>query len=513
LRRTWPQRLVVVMCLGVIGSALAAAWFVWTLYDSLAEVPRIQISGEVLRTETPPGLPVNFLLVGTDSARGLDPDDPILIDRVLDPEGRSLADTIMLLRLDPNSGSAWVLSLPRDLIVDIPEAQTHRINAALFVGGPNTLVETVSSNLDVVINHYVQLDFLGFREVVDVLGGVPVWFSNPARDLGSNLEVLTPGCHVLDGEDALAYVRGRQYEELIDESWVKTGGDDFRRIERQQDFLVLALDRAIDRGARSPTTLGSLLDAGAESVLLDSNLTLAELVDLGRAFSEFDPDSLNRLSLHLETIHDADGTYQGEQMIEDANDDVLDVFRGAADSVRPPEVAISVIGADEVSVSDAVTLLSGADVGFEILGRQSDAEPLPQTVIVHGPGERQGAVLLARYVDPVPFLVEDPDHTGITLALGADFRGIFSLVATPRAAVEAAVREAGEPATVPDLHPELFESTTTLAQPSTTDSTGSTSITAGAEAPGEALSEPEGVTVPTTTAGTRGRPPPGESCG
>ena len=168
------------MCLGVIGSALAAAWFVWTLYDSLAEVPRIQISGEVLRTETPPGLPVNFLLVGTDSARGLDPDDPILIDRVLDPEGRSLADTIMLLRLDPNSGSAWVLSLPRDLIVDIPGAQTHRINAALFVGGPNTLVETVSDNLDVVINHYVQLDFLGFREVVDVLGGVPVWFSNPA---------------------------------------------------------------------------------------------------------------------------------------------------------------------------------------------------------------------------------------------------------------------------------------------------------------------------------------------
>ena len=276
---------------------------------------------------------------------------------------------------------------------------------------------------------------------------------------------------------------------------------------------MLALDRAIDRGARSPTTLSSLLDAGAESVLLDSNLTLAELVDLGQAFSEFDPDSLNRLSLRLETINDADGTYQGEQIIEDVNDGVLDVFRGAADSVRPSEVAVSVIGSDEASVTDAVTVLSGPDVGFEIVGRHSDAESLPQTVIVHGPGARQGAILLARHVDPVPFVVEDPEVNGITLALGADYRGIFWLVATPQAAVEEAVAGAGPPERVPDLHPELFEPTSTLAPTSTSGTAGAVPTTSGAGEVEDAGTEPESLIATTTSAGTRGRPPPGESCG
>ena len=369
------------MCLVVIGAALSAAWFVWTLYDSLAEVPRIKIAGEVLHTDTAPGFPVNLLIVGTDSARGIALGDPILFEREQDPEGRSLADTIMLLRLDPNSGTAWVLSLPRDLIVEISDAQSHRINAALFVGGPESLVKTVTTNFDVEVNHYIQLDLFGFREIVDVLGGVPVWFPNATRDLGSGLEILSSGCHVLDGSKALAYVRGRQYEELIDDMWVTTGGDDFRRIERQQDFLVLALDRAIDRGARSPTTLSGLLDAGAGSVLLDDNLTLAELVDLGKAFSEFSPDNLNRLSLQLRTVYDADGTYQGEEVIEDVNEAVFDVFRGSADSMRPRDIAISVIGDDEAAVTDAVTVLASDDIGFEIRGQRYDADPLPQTVI------------------------------------------------------------------------------------------------------------------------------------
>ena len=72
-----------------------------------------QYGDQLLRTDTEPGEPVNFLIVGTDSALGLDPDDPVMRGRVVDPTGRSLADTIMLVRLDPVSGSAWVLSIPR----------------------------------------------------------------------------------------------------------------------------------------------------------------------------------------------------------------------------------------------------------------------------------------------------------------------------------------------------------------------------------------------------------------
>ena len=87
---------------------------------------------------------------------------------------------------------------------------------------------------------------------------------------------------MLDGVDALRYVRARNdYQEFIDGEWVTTQARDFERIERQQDFLVLTIDRAIQRGARNPRTLASLVEAGAQSVELDQALTVAELADLG----------------------------------------------------------------------------------------------------------------------------------------------------------------------------------------------------------------------------------------
>ena len=517
--------MVVLMGLGVVGSALAAAWFVATLYGGLAEVTRVEIGRDqfgrqLLRTETPPGEPVNFLLVGTDSARGLDPNDPVLHQRELDEEGRSLADAIMLLRLDPASGSAWVLSIPRDLWVEIPGAQDNKITSSLWIGGPELLLESVSTTFDVEINHYVQLDFLGFREVVDVLGGVPVWFPYPARDAGSGLNVLSAGCHVLDGEQSLQYVRGRQLEEEIDGSWVTTGGDDFRRIERQQDFLVLALDRAIDRGARSPGTLTSLLEAGADSVRLDQNLTLAELIELGQAFSEFNPENLNRYSLQLYTLNRADGTYQGEAMIPDVNEGVLEVFRGAADSVRPFDVAVSLVGNDEDARRDAELLL--ANQGFVISGTSGLREPLAETVVIHDPDNRAAGVLLAQFLDPVPFVVESESVDGVVLALGEDYRGVLWLFQTPYADTEAAIAKKGDPSKVPDIAGVTFETTTTVAGPRSSDETADETTgahgeeTVGATATPAAVGPDSPTGAPTTSTSIvqiSGRPPDGELCG
>ncbi len=454
LRRTWPQRLVAVMCLAVIAGAVTAALFVDTFYSRTEEViERIEFTGRrydgqpILRTGTAPGEPVNFLLVGTDSARGLDPGDPVLIDREVDEKGRSLADAIMLLRLDPVSGSAWVMSIPRDLWVDIPGAIDNKITSSLWIGGPELLVETVSTTFDVEINHYVQIDFLGFRGVVDALGGVPVWFPHPARDLGSGLNILTPGCHVLDGVQSLQYVRGRRYQEQIDGRWVTTGGDDFRRIERQQDFLVLALDRAIDRGARSPSTLASLLEAGAGSVRLDVDLTLAELIDFGQSFSDFNPDNLHRYNLQLYTLTRTDGTYQGEAVVKGVNEPVLDVFRGTTDSVRPLEVALSLAGADADDLADAATVLTSED--FVVSDQFELDSPLPETMVMHGPGDRAAALLTARFIDPIPYVMEVEEMTGVTVALGQDYRGILFLFQTPYGDLEAALAAKGPPSQTP----------------------------------------------------------------
>lgn len=510
LRRTWPQRLVVVLSLAVIAGAVTAAWFVSTFYSGAVKFRRAPIGSDrfgqpVLVSETPPGDPVNFLLVGTDSARGLDPRDPVAIGRPVDEQGRSLADTIMLLRLDPVSGSAWVLSIPRDLWVSIPGAADNKIAASLWIGGPELLVETVSATFDVVVNHYVQIDFLGFREVVDVLGGVPVWFPYPARDFGSGLNVLTSGCQVLGGVEALQYVRGRTYQEQIDGRWVITGGDDFRRIERQQDFLVLALNRAIDRGARSLSTLRPLLEAGASSVVLDQNLTLAELVDLGQAFSGFDPDNLHRFSLQLYTLYRPDGTYQGEALIGDANELALDVFRGAADSVRPSDLSLALIGADDDDLQDAATVLTGE--GFVVSSRSQRNPPIPETVVMHGPADRAAARLIATYLDPVPYVVEVADMPEVVVALGQDYRGVLFLFQTPYSDMEAAVAAKGRPDTVPALGFSPGATATTEPPPATADpiiSSRSGSLpTAGEGAFQQALG---------SDGAASGRLSPGESC-
>ncbi len=520
LRRTWPQRLVVLATIAVIVAAVLSASTVRYVEEVFQEVNRVRIvdSGQygrqLLRTETPPGEPVNFLLVGTDSALGIEEGDAVLNNRVIDPTGRALADAIMLLRLDPVSGSAWVLSIPRDLWAEIPGAQDNRITSALYIGGPELLVATVTEMFDVEINHYIQLDLAGFREVVDTLGGVPVWFNNPARDPASGLHVPTSGCHVLDGERSLQYVRSRRYTELIDNQWQITGGDDFARIERQQDFLVLALDRAIDRGARNLSTMVNLVEAGAASLTLDQDLTPAELIEIGQTFADFNPDNLQRHRLNVYTLWWPDGTYQGEAAYRDSNLGVLDVFRGVADSVRPSGVSLSVIGADEADRVDASTLLSSE--GFDVVAT-SPATPLAETVVLHGPDQRNAAMTVARYLDPVPYVAEVSGLDGVVVALGEDYWAVNFLLQQPLADVEVAVAARGAPPATPpsgDLAglPGVtgLDNGTTGSNSAESGSAvaggGSSGASASTNVQGNADAEEEQVVI-------AGRPPEGETCG
>ena len=334
----------------MIVSAVVFARTVEFVEQIVEEITRVTIVDEgqygrqLLTPQTHPGDPVNFLIVGTDSALGLDPSDPAASGREIDPDGRSLADTIMMVRLDPESGEAWVLSIPRDLWAEIPGAQDNKIASAFYIGGAPMLVATVTSMLDVEVNHYVQMDFAAFQRVVDTLGGVPVWFEHPVRDPKSGLDISEPGCHVLDGSQALQYVRSRTYSEQIDGRWRVTQGDDFGRIRRQQDFLVLALDRAVHRGARNPSTMIRLLDAGAASVTLDQELTPGELIALGEAFSDFNPEKLRRERLEVYTLYWPDGAYKGEAALASANQPMLDVFRGGAGATTASAAPLGDIG-------------------------------------------------------------------------------------------------------------------------------------------------------------------------
>lgn len=515
LRRTWPQRIVITATLAVVAAALASAWFLGDVYASVRSIPRVTISGEVLLTDTAPGAPVNFLLIGEDSALGLPADDPVNIGREYDPSGNFQADSISIVRVNPTSGQAWVLSVPRDLLVEVGRTE-RRINSTLLVGGPTELISAISDNFGIPINHYITLDFLGFRRVVDELDGIPVWFNHPARDLGSGLDVAAPGCQVLNGVQALQYVRGRKYEELIDDRWTTVGNSDFGRIERQQDFLVLALERAISRGARNPATLASLLEAGANSVVLDSELTISELVQVGEAFSDFNPENLERLS--LEVFTDAPGgIYQGERLSGDANDWIFEIFRGVADFPANADVSFDLFAAADLIDTTAEQL---AKQSFQVANRWvievDDTTGLgEENVIVHSPEDLAAAESIARWLLPIPRLVEDDDAETISVVLGSAYEQVLFIY--PHEVVKMRTAVAGQSdESVPDLSAarpsdggsgsdDVEGEGASAGTTSTTTTTVATTTTTTTVAPESGDDDP-------ASNGIIGRAPEGETC-
>lgn len=249
---------------GATGMLIAAR----NTIDSVARIPEVaaQLSPSASAIE-------NFLLVGSDSRAGVDPTDPDAggIGTEADVSGHR-SDTIMILRRDKTTGDASLLSIPRDLWVQVPGHEgKRRINAA-FNDGPQVLVQTLQNELGLPIHHYVEIDFVGFKALVDALGGVEVCVDYPTRDVNTGLEIAEPGCHVLDGVQALAYSRSRHYEEFREGEWHEDPASDLGRTKRQQKFVNQALQTAVDRIKVDPFAAGRLITAIGSSLRVDDEL-------------------------------------------------------------------------------------------------------------------------------------------------------------------------------------------------------------------------------------------------
>ncbi len=181
----------------------------------------------------------NWLLVGSDSRAGLSQEDA---DRLMAGEldesvGRT--DTIMVVHIPRFGGDATMLSLPRDSWVDIPGYGQNKLNQAFSLGGPALLQQTVEQATGIHLDHYAEIGFGGFANVVDAVGGVEMCLDEPLDDpmAGINLQA---GCQELDGPTALGYVRSR---------YASAQGD-LDRVERQRKFLA-----ALSNKIKSPGTL------------------------------------------------------------------------------------------------------------------------------------------------------------------------------------------------------------------------------------------------------------------
>lgn len=203
------------------------------------------------------------LVVGSDTREGLEDLDNF------GSFGGARGDVIMLVRVDPETNEARMLSIPRDLWVTIPGRGEDKINAAYAYGGPRLMVETIKENLGVEINNYVEVNFVGFMGLVDDLGGVNIEFPYAARDLKSGLDVAA-GTEVLNGEQALAYSRSRHYQEYRDGSWASIDANDIGRTGRQQAVMAALLSRL--KSPSSITEAGDIASSLSRHLTVDSKL-------------------------------------------------------------------------------------------------------------------------------------------------------------------------------------------------------------------------------------------------
>lgn len=277
-------------------------------------------NGNIL--DNPVDLPTeNYLLVGSDTREGISADDPdfgVIGDTGV-VSGRR-ADTIMVLRRERDGGAA-IVSLPRDLWLEIPgTGGSNRINAA-YNGGAERLVATVVQTLGIPINHYVEVNFVGFRDIVNELGGVTICFPYPTRDLKTGLD-QPAGCNLLDGLQALAFARSRTYQEFREGEWRTDPTADIGRTQRQQQFISAAADGAIARLTDQPFASGDLITAVSASVKVDETLDpFLSAAALKQAYS----GGLTRYSLPVygDTVGNASVLRLGEGSAQ-----ILDYFRG-----------------------------------------------------------------------------------------------------------------------------------------------------------------------------------------
>ena len=156
---------------------------------------------------------------------------------------------MMIVHLE--GGKAQMLSVPRDLYLPIAGTDgSNKINASYNAdlgGGPERLVDTITQSLGIPIDRYMEIDFVSFAGLVDALGGVTIPFENPAQDEASGLFVPEAGNVELDGDQALAYVRSREFTETINGEQVVDGSGDLGRIQRQQTFLSVVFNELSGR--------------------------------------------------------------------------------------------------------------------------------------------------------------------------------------------------------------------------------------------------------------------------
>lgn len=273
--------------------ASTAGYVMVTYYNS--QITRIGISnipGFHPPSANADGAAVNFLLVGSDTRSGAGNSSFNAAPGSSNYVTGARSDTQLLVHIPPGNGKITVISFPRDSLVQIPAfgghpAQLNKLNAAFSFGGPSLLIATIEKLSGLRVDHYMEIDFAGFKNMVDALGGLTVCVRTSRHDVLSG-DFLSAGVHHINGKQALAFVRDRH----------TFPDQDLSRIKDQQYFLSTMLKKVLSAGTLSnPFKLNAFLSALAKSVTVDSGLSVQEMKNFAERMRNLDPAHITFITL------------------------------------------------------------------------------------------------------------------------------------------------------------------------------------------------------------------------
>ncbi len=441
-RRRWPRVLAgIASTLVLLATGAAAAGAV--LYDRLDDnIVGIDVSDQFTDPRptkaADPTEPMNVLVMGSDT-RDIKGSKKYGNSSNAGIEGQR-SDTTLLFHISGDRTRILGMSIPRDSLVTLPMCKnsqgqmmggyTGRFNEAFDIGGPGCTMKAVEELTGIYIDHFVVVDFNGFKDMVDAVGGVEVCLEESVDDPNSGLK-LPAGKQDISGEDALAFVRAR--ETLGD-------GSDLQRIQRQQDFISSMIRKVTSTGViTNPIKLFNLLDAGTKSLTTDKQMSnLSVIQDIAESMTGIRPSDVTFVTVPY--VYNTDGsTVSWDQAKADRmfkaiiNDqpwpEPATVPAGqTALTVPPSDISVLVVNGTPQDGFGNIVATDLQQQGYTVAGVRGAKTNSPTTSVSYGAADAEAARTLSYASGATDSTVTERADGVLVLKVGDDYSGIKPVV-------------------------------------------------------------------------------------
>lgn len=363
------------------------------------------------------------------------------------------SDVVMILHLNPVAHSVSILSIPRDLFV--PNARSdgaNKIDAALYQG-PDQLIAAIEEDFGIPIQHFVELNFDSFINVVQALGGIKMYFPEPVYDAYSGLNIQTTGCLALNGTQALQVVRARhvQYKgpgvtTTNPAYWPQEAQSDIARIRRDHEFLRVLAAAVKAKGLSNPLTDQQLVSGVVGQLTVDSSFSASDMISMVLGYHNVDVGTAPQLTMPVSVDQFGSYVYQGgsygdiefpaEPQDHNAVDQFLGLKSGSEDTYSggtlpaPSSVTVSVLNGSGAYNQATTTSQALQALGFKI-GTIGDSPPVgreAETVVYYAsktPANLAAAQAVANSLSGAVIMSLDPSQvkpgSQVTVVTGTDF--------------------------------------------------------------------------------------------